>query len=710
MTNFLQNITSFGSSFFRWEKDEDSKSQLEKLWVNISNIDSEVDTEIESITKKTISIDDFYSKLDILSESPESEWLTDEQIYNYWLDLARQKWIVVEWIDSQEISNTTEIEKQEEVTKKERPSFLDILKKDLWELWDVVTAIPKWIAEWARSFWADISKIQHWTIMDEVLTWKDEKWLEKWFVWNIFKAWLQRESEFSKRKSKLWETWQTWFEEKLEIFWQWAWFISDIFWEVFLSWLKTIATEDQEEAFKSAMNEMLSSEIWQKWIALFKDQAEWFAEFEKQNPRIASLIRTWANFWLLWLDVSWAVLWKQVIEKTSKNLVTKMDDVTKKIIDEVKIWWDKLITKVKETPSKILGKIEESGIKWKWLEEVIIDWKKVLQKTKSQKTIEEISWLLDESLSVPKKSINKTKAAIGAWAKFTKWKLRTDAQITKNYDTILNRLKWEWVKPKDFQTFVDDCVNEMKKLYSRDILPQLKSDAIVDFWDIATDIRKKYVWWDEFKKLMRELGGTADDEKQVLKMIETLEKIWKKWVNEAEEARQFLNKTWSWAADEMSSVQKRILEDVIDMIAEKSDDAIIAAWWEWISELRRTYSAFVQMMPDMQKKLIQIQKAAWVSLPQAIWIISGTWDIVKWLLSKNFKQSIEWMAKLLVWKELRLMKDSDDLIKSAFKELYKWTKFTKEFKWVPWKWSVFKSWWKVSDLPDVKWELKLTPK
>lgn len=304
------------------------------------------------------------------------------QNFKYWL---YDKSKVTPWYFwKPKISSTDEKLSELWILEKESATELDFassIKKELepgiLEKWfdPIKTAITEWlpqagadIFEWVKRVWSDINKIASWTIAEEVRTWEEQPWIEKWILWRVVQKWFEREKEFSERKAKQWDIGQSEIEKKLDIVWQGLWFVWDVFWEWFISALNTLSTDQQKIVAKKAIKDVIESDLWKKGAEAAKQWWEVFKEFEAENPRVASQIRNLTNLWLTTLDVAWAwawgKLWKETIESTGKQIDNLAENVVE-IVNNAKL--PEISTEnIKESIWKGLEWIKQVPSKFTW--------------------------------------------------------------------------------------------------------------------------------------------------------------------------------------------------------------------------------------------------------------------------------------------------------------------------------------------------------
>jgi len=148
MTNFIQSLVSFWSDPFRQEDETKTIKTLENTGVDVEAINNQVDADIDQVSASSISIDEFYNKLDTLKASPEAQWLTDDQIYDFWLDLAKSKWISVQGINIDEELWAVEVREETvevvETPKIEEEGFLEQIVETPWKLtWAAISQLPE---------------------------------------------------------------------------------------------------------------------------------------------------------------------------------------------------------------------------------------------------------------------------------------------------------------------------------------------------------------------------------------------------------------------------------------------------------------------------------------------------------------------------------------------------------------------------------------
>ncbi len=312
-------------------------------------------------------------------------WNRNEIESGYFGEVPEENPLVSLWIidkpNPESSGLAKDFQRQQEKTR-EVDTWLDAFKK---VFTDAIPEMWEDIYEWFYKLWADINKITSGTVFAEAASWKQEPWIEKGLLGRIIYRWAERDKELSWRKSQREDVW--WAFEALETFGQWAWFMQDIFWEVFMSGLKTLATDEQEEWVKQAITELLMTDTGQKWMKAINEWVEKFKVFEQENPKTWSLIRTMSNLGLLALDVAGFTAWKQTFNGTKRQadaLVERMKTLPEKIKWIIPDLWD-------WAPPATISKLKES------FKSV---WEKISDKTFWNKIAQSVSWIDDQTKNI----------------------------------------------------------------------------------------------------------------------------------------------------------------------------------------------------------------------------------------------------------------------------------------------------------------------
>lgn len=174
----------------------DFKSQLQMSWKDTSEIDKKVEQEIQDVKSKTITIDDFYDRVDQVKEK---HGLEDEQAYIKSLSMAKDRWYIVEWLvlDS-ELQTFWEFAQEDNVdTPSEDASIDDPISKPE----SKTISFMKWVRETGDNYvWGAISKIPNiaWNIGSWILSISGRLW------------WVDKETreKVEQETRKLWEKWE----------------------------------------------------------------------------------------------------------------------------------------------------------------------------------------------------------------------------------------------------------------------------------------------------------------------------------------------------------------------------------------------------------------------------------------------------------------------------------------------------------------------
>lgn len=218
--------------------------RLENLWIDTAWIDNKIEEEIRVESQKTLTEDEFFNRLDQLAALPQSEWLSDDEIYNFGLQLAKDKWYRIEWIDiDTELWTVTEFKAEEVETTPKKPTTW------LWFIAQKSREQVPWILGKAKWLWQRIEDV----------------------VWGAI-------------------------SQAPQIVWNTAWFLSDVIW--FVPEKLWVDFLDQIAEAKGVPT--LSESFKQKWI----DTKEKFQEFFDIDPE-SGATKIWEIGAEIWTAFSW---------------------------------------------------------------------------------------------------------------------------------------------------------------------------------------------------------------------------------------------------------------------------------------------------------------------------------------------------------------------------------------------------------------------
>lgn len=211
--------------------------QLNSLWVDIPSLDQAVEQSIEEEKANTISIEEFHKQLDILSQLPEAEWLTDSEIEKFWFDLVRQAWRKVEWVNLDEILEEPEEVIEEEIVEEEIQEWPGLWER-IAETWRDVKL------KWKEEFWLTQSFKDVWTALVN-LPWDTIEWI--WEVLGLLWDPVQTFNSFN-------DMWRA-ISDKL-VFWA----LNTLFW-------KDVQEPEKSTQIREALSNELKENFWTPWKA-----------------------------------------------------------------------------------------------------------------------------------------------------------------------------------------------------------------------------------------------------------------------------------------------------------------------------------------------------------------------------------------------------------------------------------------------------------
>jgi len=624
----------------------------EQIDIQEEKIESTGSVWIDSLQQTGVDLQNQASSFDV-EESQElptfnikpTAWVDEQKVQSF-----IQRGVEL-WKSKEEIENAYQKGLDKWTFTKEQEREFD----DWWAFKKVFTeSFPQaWkdIKRWLFRLGADVSKLKRWVFKEEILWWevKEDKNIKKWILGRIWSTAIQRERGFAQRKLEQWETWATDIEKELDILWQWAWLASDIFWEVFISTLWTLATDEQEALTKKAIQDWLSSELWKEWIRIFKDQKEWFEEFERQNPRIWSLIRNGANFGILWLDIAWLWATKAWVKTTEEAL----NNFSKTIIDSSKTWLDKWVDIWKQAKD-VLWKVWEEWLEWLW---DIAEKKAKTLETKATELVrgeaEEIALpTLDE---LTKKWRGEVFKDVTEWWEIIRtpreWvaieevtRLINEGKIKKNMTEVKKRQVIESEIEDISKWLVDDLKKSDAKL--------TKDEMVTLFDDLSAKILDNPVLWnnkptvtqllDQLKKQLVKNDYFPEDILQLRKNLDSLVRKFKRdtvFDPKVENAfsvtlrdfRQWLNnKVWELVPD--ANVKNKLdRQSGLFEVTKTLQDRFSS---EWGSFIKRTLQKIENFTWIPKTEIIELTTAlwliwvwSWIAVPIWIWV----WATALWL-------------------------------------------------------------------------------
>jgi hypothetical protein len=229
-----------------------------------------------------------------------------------------------------------------DIRKANEPTFIDavkdsagMIKKAIEVPGAALASTAIWVVEWTQQAIEDVKDFRAGTIWEEFA---NQEEVDRGILGRLLRAWMDKWDELTQRRAERWDA-LTWFEEGVETFWGWLWVLANVFWETFMSGLKTVATDEQEAAVKETIADAIKSEKGQQGVKALNEGIDAFEAFEDENPRIWSLLRTAGNAWLVWLEVLWVKAWGQtgrLLKEGWEAVVKQADDIAEGIVRTIK--------------------------------------------------------------------------------------------------------------------------------------------------------------------------------------------------------------------------------------------------------------------------------------------------------------------------------------------------------------------------------------
>lgn len=329
-------------------------------------------------------------------------------------------------------------------------------------------------------------------------------------------------------------------------------------------------------------------------------------------------------------------------------------------------WIPELINKIKsENPVnvKVNLKTLNDTLKWdlqdKWYKfEVTPEWLKTTEYTPAP---------IIEKPKVWKESISDLQKAFKPRQEIKQGRIvRKQADIDKQYNSVMSDFQNKWIKPENVRDFVDKWTINQKEIYSKYLEPAIKQSwAKIDINPILDKIEANL-----------DLPSQTLAPAQVKAVKEMLTKIRKnyswKWIWDLELLKQTTNSLTDWGAVWAEKVFNNSLKELSTWIWELMDNVLDTIKWEKISYWKKLYWDYSNVLKDANKTLVKIewQSPVWLFewLGRLQWVrdIFG-WivDIAKWQPWGLWKIA-SWAGSLAMWKALKIKNDPNNLVWSAF--------------------------------------------
>lgn len=174
--NFFQSIAGFWSSPFRKEE-KDSKTQLQELWVNTDEIDTQVVQESEVVKNTMFSEDEFFKDVNTVMSDNNIDYDTafDETLKYY-----KSKNFSIDWVNiDEELWVQQPVEELSRVEEPEEPGILSAV-------WEWLTSFKEWTEDVIGWAIANVPNILWNTFgfVADVLTPEQFEWL-----WDVLREW-----------------------------------------------------------------------------------------------------------------------------------------------------------------------------------------------------------------------------------------------------------------------------------------------------------------------------------------------------------------------------------------------------------------------------------------------------------------------------------------------------------------------------------------
>ena len=599
----------------QWKSEEDIQMALEKAkWEWVFWYEDEViwwQAEVKGFKNKT-------------------PWLLESM----WDTISQAPWNIYDWL-------------------KQVPSSVVWIWQEMlktpWQMYDTLSEIPwqfktiwKNIGSEAYNMATDYSRLWRWEEAKsliwrtaerfDVLWWKlkqsdDLYWKEEfdWWISGFLKNTLNLPTINKKKFVDMWLT---------------AWAMSDTIWDVFISWIKGMSSEEMKKNFKKWMEEVIKTDWVQKLVKDLQKLQEWHELLKKYNPQKA--LEYESMYWALslaWdlIDLAW--LWKT--EKGAKWLIKNTA---------------KNINKQKLVKSSILKK------------EIKIPWTEILKKAKNK--------ILP---SGRKKEISNLNKAFTPLQRVRKWVVvRDQKKIDKQWGKILDDFSKRKETPQNMKEFQEWIKRWQKDIY-KIINPALEKNK--------TKINLSDIIWDAVKKVSQNIDLIYPDEtnkiRQFLKRLKWSKEHKNIGMSELENFKQDLNASIDWNAKGKDKVFNKFLKDFANDIWDLQNDILWELEWTDLDlrGLKNTYWAYSDMLYDVNKAVIKYERKKPIWLFSWLWRIAWLWNLWSWVLKWDTKQVIKWWAQLITWEVINSMNDANNIIKRTFK---------KKIKKIKPKWNIIK--------------------
>lgn len=533
-------------------------------------------------------------------------------------------------------------------------TFVDSMARSIKPLWEVFTkTIPQ--------MWKDIfSWLQ--SLADDTRTWLTwSNYPAQWIVWktkNIFTD-MQTDIKQVKEFEVQWEQWAL--SSQLQATWfAWGAFINTAE-EIFMSGLKTIATDDQEKFAKEQLVKLSKTETWEDIMQFYQKKLWEYEMLKKINPaealkqksimkglETAFEIIPWVTTLKVWENIvdAWKNIWDKVVQ-TWKNLWTTVKDLA---WQWVQYWKERLWAfDMSSTSTRKVG--------WIWKIKWAIDaW------------TEKIAWKVLWSTSWKKELFQ---AASPSYQ--TLWNDKNISNIWQNFEKADETVLKYWYTPTDTETRASAFKGSMKKVWTEvenargAAIEKTDGSQFADLIDI--EIKDRINRW-EF------LPSDESDITALTKLAEyyrwleaiDIPTLW--WMRARLNA-EISFKMWSDFWDMYNAVLKKVWI----AIRQTENNIIWSVKWTQFKELMLEYKALAETYPDIIKANIKNMRKKWSSLEESFSRISWIGDIIAWAWkvftkwSSWFADIGKWLWKVAVWKVLWKLKDTDFLVKEWYRKL-----------------------------------------
>jgi len=629
--------------------------QLKNLWVDIPSLNESVDIQIQERKAKTISLDEFHQKLDMLAQTPEAEWLTDAEIERYWFELVKDAGKFIQWVD---LDKELAIEETED--KPEELWFLQNIaslgssifrwtwKEQLGQLWWDLKNLTLWAVTQIPEMWWDLGKF----IVDNLANAP--------LIWNI--PWLNLLSQSSDSLKVT-----TWYS---------LWDIVQAEWENIKQdlqnelWVNPEATSTQIWEFVTEASSLM---VWPWKFNIPKDGLQKLSpkmkQFAEKFPTWFKVIENWLKWWTEW--AKYWVISKWDVEVSDVALwawVSTFLPLSKLALDKTLQWtsflWEGIFKfaaqKIAWVTPEVANAIESNPE----LAKKLLTWK-----ITEKQLATELNKLLPDT-----KIVDKEIKSILAWWKSTYQELIEKGTLSSDNVIDLAKKRWEELAEQRITQWTN-----VWKFRTSDVVTDSTS-----LTDIINTTAKSF----NIKKTKSGLSGADSDIIRAYKVIQNeYDNIIGKTKNiTADQLNRFhqavkwkVNFTW-WESQAFNNTLKDFSWNINDFTEKVLWDEYVIAKetlsktfteidnfkalinkWDWtIKQNLRGIIANLKK-PNNKDKLANIANAFWSDSQKFLKYLD---DIEKWVTSDKALKvlSKEWSVQSLI-NSIKNSRDIDTVVK-----------------------------------------------